>query len=149
MIHRRGDLWGPRRRPTCRRRSTAPQVVPPPPTSRGQPPVNPSALPHRNFPASLASQTARRAARALVYAWAFPTTLVGLLFLPPVLLSRTGRARVVGGVLEIHGGPVDWFLRHCTLLRGGASAMTLGHVVLGRDERLLDLTRAHERVHVR
>jgi len=27
--------------------------------------------------------------------------------------------------------------------------MTLGHVVLGRDELLLDLTRDHERVHVR
>jgi hypothetical protein len=27
--------------------------------------------------------------------------------------------------------------------------MTLGHVVLGRDVELLDVTRAHERVHVR
>ena len=27
--------------------------------------------------------------------------------------------------------------------------MTLGHVVLGRDSRLLELTRPHERVHVR
>ena len=46
-------------------------------------------------------------------------------------------------------GPVAFFLRRCTLLRGGASAMTLGHVVLGRDRQLLDATRAHERVHVR
>ena len=57
--------------------------------------------------------------------------------------------RVVDGVLEVHGGLVTWILTHCTLLEGGASAMTLGHVVLGRDELLLDLTRDHERVHVR
>jgi hypothetical protein len=87
--------------------------------------------------------------RALAYAWALPTTIVGLLFLPPALLSRAGGARVVDGVLELHGSAVCFFLRRCTLLRGGASAMTLGHVVLGRDRRLLDLTRAHERIHVR
>jgi hypothetical protein len=92
---------------------------------------------------------ARAAGRALVYAWALPTTAVGLLFLPLVLVSRSGGARVVDGVLELHGGAVSFFLRRCTLLRGGASAMTLGHVVLGRDERLLELTRDHERVHVR
>lgn len=84
-----------------------------------------------------------------MYAWAFPTTFVGLLFLAPAVFSRTGGARIVSGVLELHGGPVAWFLRRCTLLKGGASAMTLGHVVLGRDQRLLNLTRAHERVHVR
>ena len=92
---------------------------------------------------------ARAVRRALAYAWALPTTSVGLPFLPLVLLSRTGGAKVVDGVLELQGGPVDFFLRHCTLLKGGASAMTLGHVVLGRDARLLDLTRDHERVHVR
>ena len=85
----------------------------------------------------------------VVYLWVLPTSLLGLLFLPPVLLTRRGGAQVVGGVLELHGGVVELFLRRCTLLRGGASAMTLGHVVLGRDRALLDLTRAHERVHVR
>jgi hypothetical protein len=83
-----------------------------------------------------------------VYLWASPTTLVGLCFLPPALLSG-GRCSIVQGVLEIHGGMVSFFLRHCTFLRGGASAMTLGHVVLGRDQQLLDFTREHERVHVR
>ena len=92
---------------------------------------------------------AQRLGRALTYAWAFPTTLVGLLFLPLAVASRSGGARVVDGVLELHGGAVAFFLRRCTLLRGGASAMTLGHVVLGRTEALLDLTRSHERVHVR
>jgi hypothetical protein len=94
------------------------------------------------------------ACRALVYAWTFPTTAVGLLAMTLAALSHgCGAARthqrVIDGVLEVHGGLVTWILTHCTLLEGGASAMTLGHVVLGRDERLLDLTREHERVHVR
>jgi len=113
--------------------------------------VNPTVT--RRGAASMAPVILRRLARlvprALVYLWAFPTTFLGLLFLPPALVSRTGGARVIDGVLELHGGPVAFFLRRCTLLRGGASAMTLGHVVLGRDERLLALTRTHERVHVR
>lgn len=85
----------------------------------------------------------------MAYLWVLPTTVPGLLFLPFALLSRSGGARVVDGVLELHGAIITFFLRHCTFLRGGASAMTLGHVVLGRDARLLELTRRHERVHVR
>jgi hypothetical protein len=88
--------------------------------------------------------------RPLVYLWTLPTTTVGLLAL---VLGAIGRGRVrhrvVDGVLEVHGGLVTDFLTHCTPLEGGASAMTLGHVVLGRDELMLDLTRDHERVHVR
>jgi hypothetical protein len=34
-------------------------------------------------------------------------------------------------------------------LPGGTAAMTLGHVVIGRDRESLESTRAHERVHVR
>lgn len=86
--------------------------------------------------------------RPLVYLWALPTTAVGLLFVPLALISG-GAVQVVDGVLEVHGGLVAGFLRYCTPLRGGASAMTLGHVVLGRSKQLLDFTRAHERVHVR
>ena len=82
-----------------------------------------------------------------LYVWALPTTLLGLVFVPDGLIS--GRVRAVGGVLEVHGRFTRWFLRHCTLLRGGASAMTLGHVVIARNQQLLDFTRAHERVHVR
>ena len=88
------------------------------------------------------------AARLLRYVWASPTTGVGLLFVVAGLLSG-GRAQVVQGVLEVHGGLVALFLRRCTPLKGGASAMTLGHVVLGRSKALLDKTRDHERVHVR
>ena len=85
--------------------------------------------------------------RPLAYVWALPTSLLGLLFVPESLIS--GEARWVDGVLEVHGRLVRFFLTHCTLLRGGASAMTLGHVVLGRDKKLLEMTRRHERVHVR
>ena len=83
------------------------------------------------------------------YLWAFPTSSLGLLAL--LLASTRGRlkAHVVDGVLEIHGGWITLFLRHGTLLEGGASAMTLGHVVLGQSQWLLEQTRGHERVHVR
>ena len=86
--------------------------------------------------------------RPLVYLWTLPTTAVGLLFVPAALITGGGM-RVVDGVLEVHGGLVATFLKRCTPLRGGASAMTLGHVVIGRSRQLLDFTRLHERVHVR
>ena len=85
--------------------------------------------------------------RILLYLWALPTTAVGLLFVPAALIG--GGVQVVDGVLELHGGAVRFFLEKCTLLPGGASAMTLGHVVLGRDRRALERTRTHERIHVR
>src|SRR5258708_7809974 len=85
--------------------------------------------------------------RLVVYVWAFPTTLVGLLFVP--FCWPNGGVRIVDGVVEVHGRVASFFLKHLTPLRGGASAMTLGHVVLARDAELLELTRTHERVHVR
>jgi hypothetical protein len=88
-----------------------------------------------------------RAIKLLAYAWALPTTALGLLFVPDALL--TGEVRRVAGVLEVHGRLARFFLTRCTLLEGGASAMTLGHVVIGRDRRLLETSRSHERVHVR
>lgn len=51
------------------------------------------------------------------------------------------------GVLEAHGPRVAWWFDHLAPRRG-ILAMTLGHVVLGRDPAALDQTRAHERVHV-
>jgi hypothetical protein len=52
-------------------------------------------------------------------------------------------------VIEAHGGVMAFVLRRMVPLRGGASAMTLGHVVLGRDAGCLERTRLHERAHVR
>ena len=84
---------------------------------------------------------------ALRYIWAAPTTTLGLI----VLFAGLWRAdtRIVDGVVEAHGPVLAWMLRHLTFTPGGAAAMTLGHVVIARDHDALDLTRAHERVHVR
>ena len=87
-------------------------------------------------------------ARVWAYVWALPTTALGLA-LVAVALATGARASVVGGVLEAHGGLLDPLLRRYVPLRGGASAMTLGHVVVARDEGTLVRTRAHERAHVR
>lgn len=86
--------------------------------------------------------------RALVYLWALPTTLLGL---PFVLLAPLtgGRLHWHTGVLELSGGAAGWWLRCMVPLPGGASALTLGHIVLGRCQATLARTRRHERVHVR
>ena len=90
----------------------------------------------------------RAVTRAMRYLWAFPVSALGAL-LALSALATGGRVAVVDGVLEAHGGLVAFILRHLVPLRGGASAMTLGHVVLGRDAGCLERTRAHERAHVR
>jgi hypothetical protein len=82
------------------------------------------------------------------YAWASPSTALGLLTVGLTLVTR-GRCALVDGVIEAHGGFATWFLRRIVPLENGASAMTIGHVVIGRDQHALDRTRLHERVHVR
>jgi hypothetical protein len=86
----------------------------------------------------------RYALYPLGYAWALPNTLLGACFLLPALLGGGG-VRVRRGAMEIHGGFARWFL---VRLAGGASAMTLGHVILGRTRDCLDWARDHEHVHV-
>lgn len=85
---------------------------------------------------------------SLRYLWAFPTTMIGLMLVLPTVITG-GRGRFVAGVLELHGGFVRWMLTHFVPLPGGASAVTLGHVVVARDEECHERTRIHERVHVR
>lgn len=72
--------------------------------------------------------------------WNAPNTLLGL------LASLGGQCfwDKTDGVLEVTGG---WFIR-LLARRGWAVAITLGDVVLSRDERIRDEWRAHERVHV-
>jgi hypothetical protein len=82
------------------------------------------------------------------YVWAFPATLLGLFFVPLARLSG-GTVRPVQGVLEIEGGLVSALLRKGLPGVGSAAAMTLGHVILGRDRTCLDRSRPHEHVHVR
>lgn len=80
------------------------------------------------------------------YLWASPNTLLGACL--AALAAAGGEARIVAGVLEAHGPLLRWILRHAVPLKGGAQAVTLGHVVVGCDARSLDETRDHERVHV-
>ena len=83
--------------------------------------------------------------RSIVYAWAAPTTLVGLAAGGFTLCSG-GRVQAREGALEFHGGFARWFLERRVVR---ASAMTLGHVILGRDVACLEVCRAHEQAHVR
>ena len=85
--------------------------------------------------------------RVLRYLWAGPMTVLGLVI--ALALIRRGRFACVDGVVEAHGPLLDRALALLTPLARGAEAMTLGHVVLGRNARALDATRAHERMHVR
>jgi hypothetical protein len=81
------------------------------------------------------------------YLWAFPATLLGLAFVPLTWLTG-GTIAVKRGVLEIHGGAAAAFLRRGVPGLGPAAAMTLDHVILGRDQHCLDQSREHEHVHV-
>jgi len=76
------------------------------------------------------------------YLWASPCTAVGLVPAALILLSGGG-ARIHSGVLEI---AVSRIARETSFYFG---AITLGHVIIGRDERVLDRVRMHEMQHVR
>jgi hypothetical protein len=85
--------------------------------------------------------------RWLGYLWAFPVTAVGLM-LAGSAAATGGRVRLRAGVVEAHGGLVRRLLVGNRFWTGGA-AMTLGHVILARDEACLDRSRPHELGHVR
>jgi hypothetical protein len=61
-------------------------------------------------------------------------------------LASGGKVQRRLGALEFHGGFAAWLLRRRIV---GASAMTLGHVIIGRDVGSLDFCREHEQAHVR
>jgi len=84
--------------------------------------------------------------RILAYVWALPVTLPALLLFVPLAYLSGGKARFVAGAVEIQGGLIKVFLRQLYI---SAAAMTLGHVILGRDQQCLDHSRAHEHVHIR
>ena len=83
--------------------------------------------------------------RVVVYAWAAPTTAVGLVA-GALTMVTGGQAQTRRGALEFHGGFSRWFLERQIV---SAMAMTLGHVIIGRDEWCLDVCRDHEQAHVR
>ena len=86
--------------------------------------------------------------KRLFYLWALPNTLFGLAW---AMLARLtgGGCSVYTGVVEAHGGWVASVLGRLPFVKGGAMAITLGHVVLAQSAAALDVTREHERVHVR
>ena len=98
----------------------------------------------RSGDSASAIATARRLAR---YAWAAPTTALGLAVV--VAGGPRARLRIVDGVIEAHGPALSTLLASLPLVPGGAAALTLGHVVIGRNAQSLESTRGHERVHVR
>jgi hypothetical protein len=85
----------------------------------------------------------RSALWVLRYTWAAPTTCVGAIA-GALTLASGGRWQVREGAIEFYGGFARWFAE-----RGGFSALTLGHVIIGRDRLSLELCRAHEQAHVR
>ena len=86
--------------------------------------------------------TLRQLHRLIAYAWPLPYTLSGI----TIGLIFGARFQRVDGVIEIYGPSIEYLLQRMPV---PAMAMTLGHVVLGRDRRSLEVTRSHERVHVR
>jgi hypothetical protein len=86
--------------------------------------------------------------RIVGYLWAAPMTLLGLTLVPLAWCSG-GKARIVAGVIEVHGGLITLLMSGRIPLLGPALARTIGHVILGRDEAALDDCRVHEHVHVR
>ncbi len=81
--------------------------------------------------------------RILLYAWAAPTTLVGLVA-GLLTLCTGGGVQRRSGALEFHGGFSRWLGQLF-----GFSAMTLGHAIIGRDPLALEFCREHEQAHVR
>jgi len=89
----------------------------------------------------------RAALRLLTYAWVAPNTLLGAL-LGLFILCLLGRVQFVQGVAEFHGGLLGRIFAKLPVI-GHFGAVTLGHVILGRNPTELALLRAHESVHVR
>ena len=83
--------------------------------------------------------------RVLGWVWASPNTVLGLAIGILGLLTG-GKARVCCGIIECYGGLIGPIL---ALVPINPTAMTLGHVVLGKTSSGLQLVREHELVHVR
>jgi len=85
--------------------------------------------------------------RVFRYTWASPYSFVGLLLLF-VAFPFGATVRIVDGTLEVAGGRLGaWMSRLPRSFQ--FSAITFGHVILGRNHALLDSLRSHEQVHVR
>ena len=86
--------------------------------------------------------------RLLLYLWALPVTLLGIL-IAFIARASGGKLQWVDGVLETAGGWSARVLQRGFPFSGAVAAITLGHVVVGVSAAALAATRAHERAHVR
>jgi hypothetical protein len=69
--------------------------------------------------------------------------MLGLLAGALTLCTR-GHGQIRCGAFEFYGGFARWLA-----VKWGFSAMTLGHVIIGRDPFCLEFCREHEQAHVR
>jgi len=83
----------------------------------------------------------------LKYCWVLPVSCLGILLIPLVFFSG-GTVSLVRGIVEAEGGVLRFLLSR---RRPGRTieALTLGHVVIGRNREVLARCRDHERIHVR
>ncbi len=81
------------------------------------------------------------------YLWAGPWTLLGL-SLGLLGVATGGSYQRIGGAIEFHGGILPNLLRRAPI-PNGASAITIGHTVLGRSSTELSQCRDHEQIHIR
>jgi len=89
----------------------------------------------------------RKCHRIVLYLWAMPNTLIGLI-LGMVMLALGGRVRQASGALEFSDG---WLGRALSQTPGTKRfcAITFGHTIIGVNGAELLRLRAHEQVHVR
>jgi len=94
--------------------------------------------------ATTTSMTAFR--KILVVAWALPWSALGAAIGAAGLAGRGASVRCRAGAVEFHGPWIRWLL---DWLPNQPTAMTLGHVIIGRSPAVLERAGRHERVHVR
>jgi hypothetical protein len=82
----------------------------------------------------------------LRYCWALPMSCIGILLIPFVIFSG-GSVAVAAGVIEAEGGILRFLLSRRKHFR--IDALTIGHVIFGKNLESLMRCRSHERVHVR
>ena len=71
---------------------------------------------------------------------------IGILLIPFVIISG-GKVSVASGVIEAEGGILRFLLSRRRYFK--IDALTIGHVIIGRNRESLMRCRSHERVHVR
>ena len=81
------------------------------------------------------------------YCWVLPVSCIGIVLLPFVILSG-GAVVIAAGIIEAEGGILR-FLLSCRCPHFTIDALTIGHVIFGKNRESLMRCRNHERVHVR